>query len=76
MTTPTPTTTKRPYSHRTYVYLTLQTMHPSRRYLGYSTDNGAFYYYTTEAGKNYEDTMLDVATYAKTAGIPYQYVLK
>ena len=49
-------------------------MHPSRRYLGYSPDNGAFYYYTTEAGKNYEDTMLDVAAYAKTAGIPYQYV--
>ena len=28
--------------------------------LGYSTDNGAYYYYLTEVGKDYEQTMLDV----------------
>ena len=29
-------------------------------YLGYWTDNGAFYYYNTVEGKNYQDTMMDV----------------
>ena len=29
-------------------------------YLGYWTDAGAYYYYNTEPGKNYEETMLDV----------------
>eukprot|EP01052_Picozoa_sp_SAG31_P008574 SAG31_NODE_436_length_15717_cov_5.420412_1_plen_1054_part_00 len=45
------------------------------RELGYSTDNGAFYYYHTEAGKTYEDTLLDVHTYSVAARIPYSYVL-
>jgi hypothetical protein len=27
--------------------------------LGYYTDNGAYYYYHTEIGQNYEETMLD-----------------
>jgi hypothetical protein len=48
--------------------LTLQT-------LGYSTDNGAFYYYNTELGKNYEDTMIDVSEYAKSVGLPYKWWL-
>ena len=30
----------------------------SLRYLGYSTDNGAYYYYNTEKGKERETTML------------------
>ena len=29
-------------------------------YLGYWTDNGAYYYYHTEEGKNYQETMMDV----------------
>lgn len=45
------------------------------QYLGYSTDNGAFYYYTTEPGKNYEDTLVDVQSYAEKAGLPYKYIL-
>jgi len=45
------------------------------QYLGYSTDNGAFYYYTTEVGKNYEETMLDIASYATKENIPYRYWL-
>ena len=45
------------------------------QYLGYSTDNGAYYYYTTELGKNYQETMLDVASYAKRENIPYRYWL-
>ena len=32
-------------------------------YLSYWTDNGAYYYYHTEAGKNYQQTMLDVKAY-------------
>jgi len=44
-------------------------------YLGYSTDNGAFYYYFTEHGKNYEDTMIDVKAYADSVGIPYRHWL-
>jgi len=43
--------------------------------LGFSTDNGAFYYYVTEEGKNYEDTLIDVKRYAEAVHIPYHYVL-
>lgn len=32
----------------------------SLQWLGYSTDNGAFYYYVTEPNKTYEQTMVDV----------------
>ncbi|XP_070576650.1 uncharacterized protein [Ptychodera flava] len=42
-------------------------------YIGYWTDGGAFYYYNTEPGKNYEETMLDVKVYTDSAGIPYRY---
>jgi len=45
------------------------------RYLGYSTDNGGYYYYNTPGFKNYEDTMLAVAQYAQTMAIPYRYWL-
>eukprot|EP00039_Didymoeca_costata_P026389 m.15829 g.15829 ORF g.15829 m.15829 type:complete len:770 (+) comp5505_c0_seq1:20-2329(+) len=56
------------------------------KYLGYSTDNGAFYYYQTEdgvpgkrvpptTGKTYEQTLIDVKKYADSEGIPYKYVL-
>ena len=45
------------------------------RYLGYSTDNGAFYYYNTEKGKNYEETMIDIQKYSVQKGIPYKYFL-
>lgn len=45
------------------------------RYLGYSTDNGAYYYYQTEPNKNYEDTLVDVMSYAKAESLPYKYVL-
>ena len=45
------------------------------RYLGYSTDNGAFYYYDGEPNKTMEATLLDVHAYAKAAGLPYKHVL-
>ncbi len=60
------------------------------QYLGYTTDNGAYYYYHTEPNKNYEDTLLDLAEYAKnplnheknqiksisqSQSIPYKYIL-
>lgn len=41
-------------------------------YLGYSTDNGAFYYYKTEDNKNYEQTILDIH---ETAKLPYRQIL-
>ena len=44
-------------------------------YLGYSTDNGAFYYYYTEPGTNYETTILDVKAYADEVGLPYRHWL-
>ena len=43
-------------------------------YLGYWTDNGAFYYYNTEPGKNYETTMLDVVQHLKSERIPVGYL--
>lgn len=48
-------------------------------YLGYATDNGAYYYYNTEKGSDgkpltYEQTLLDVLADAKIRGIPYRYL--
>eukprot|EP01006_Ploeotia_vitrea_P025486 TRINITY_DN58345_c0_g1_i1.p1 TRINITY_DN58345_c0_g1~~TRINITY_DN58345_c0_g1_i1.p1 ORF type:complete len:747 (-),score=77.64 TRINITY_DN58345_c0_g1_i1:102-2342(-) len=43
--------------------------------IGYSTDNGAFYYYHTQTGKNYEETVLDVKKYADSLKLPYKYIL-
>ena len=39
-------------------------------YLQYWTDNGAYYYYSPEPGKNYEETLLDVKNYLDTNNIP------
>lgn len=44
----------------------------TNNYLGYWTDNGAYYYWLTETGKTYQDTMLDVVADFQT--IPYQYL--
>lgn len=41
--------------------------------LGYNTDNGAYYYYNTEPGKNYEDTMSAVRDQHKKIGLPMGY---
>ncbi len=35
----------------------------------------AYYYYLTEQGKNYEQTMLDIAAYAAQESIPYRWLL-
>ncbi|MCC6159635.1 MAG: hypothetical protein IT350_16405 [Deltaproteobacteria bacterium] len=43
-------------------------------YLGYWTDNGAYYYYQTEPGMNEADTLLAVKDDADTRGIPYGYL--
>ena len=40
--------------------------------LTYNTDHGVYYYYLTEKGKDYLDTLLDVHAYAISAGIPYK----
>ncbi|PVD22557.1 hypothetical protein C0Q70_18373 [Pomacea canaliculata] len=43
-------------------------------YLGYWTDNGAYYYYNTEPNKTYQDTMLDVRAYSLQSNVPYRYL--
>ena len=42
---------------------------------GYSTDNGAYYYYETEPNKNYQETMIDVKAYHDRIGLPTKWVL-
>jgi hypothetical protein len=42
------------------------------QYLSYYTDNGAYYYYLTEPGKTYEQTIVDVWEYSRARGIPYR----
>jgi hypothetical protein len=41
--------------------------------LGYWTDNGSYYYYRTEPGMNYHQTLLAVKQYADEQKIPYGY---
>ncbi|XP_046547807.1 uncharacterized protein LOC124257721 [Haliotis rubra] len=44
-------------------------------YLGYWTDNGAYYYYHTEDNTtDYEQTLIDVKSYSDQIGIPYKYM--
>ncbi|GFR90870.1 non-lysosomal glucosylceramidase [Elysia marginata] len=43
-------------------------------HLGYWTDNGAYYYYNTAKGKNYEDTLTDEVAYLKDQGLPVKYL--
>jgi hypothetical protein len=47
----------------------------SLSHLGYTTDNGAYYYYNTEPGKNYQDTILDLHTYLTQENIPVRWIL-
>ncbi|XP_050393125.2 uncharacterized protein LOC126811499 [Patella vulgata] len=46
----------------------------SLNYIGYWTDNGGYYYYNTEPGKNYEQTMLDIKQDMNKTQIPYKYI--
>ncbi|XP_048245471.1 uncharacterized protein LOC125376925 [Haliotis rufescens] len=43
-------------------------------YLGYWTDNGAYYYNVKEKGKNYQDTVLDIKSYIGQVGVPVRYI--
>ncbi|KAK7102304.1 hypothetical protein V1264_020541 [Littorina saxatilis] len=43
-------------------------------YLGYYTDNGAYYYYLSEPHKTYQDTIIDVKANADQIQIPYKYI--
>ena len=47
----------------------------TNNYLGYNTDNGAYYYYQTEANRTYLQTLLDVHAYSKQQQIPYRHAL-
>ncbi|XP_046560817.1 uncharacterized protein LOC124269827 [Haliotis rubra] len=43
-------------------------------YLGYWTDDGAYYFNIPEKGKNYQDTILDINNYIKQLGVPVRYI--
>ncbi|KAK3087626.1 hypothetical protein FSP39_008570, partial [Pinctada imbricata] len=43
------------------------------KYMGYWTNNGGYYYYNTEKGKTYQDTIKELIQYANDTGIPYNY---
>ncbi|ELU14573.1 hypothetical protein CAPTEDRAFT_226975 [Capitella teleta] len=43
-------------------------------YIGYYTDNGAYYYHFKEPGMNYEQTMLAIQEYYTKSEIPYKYL--
>lgn len=45
------------------------------QYLGYTTDNGAYYYYNTVPGMNYQDTIFAIKDYADSLQLPYKYIL-
>lgn len=46
----------------------------TNNYIGFWTDNGAYYYYKTEPGLNYENTLLSEVRYASDNSIPYRYI--
>lgn len=48
--------------------------HFQNDYLGYWTDNGAYYYYNTVKNRTYEQTLYGVYKYSKEARIPYRYL--
>jgi hypothetical protein len=37
--------------------------------------SGAYYYYKTEDGKNYQETILDLKAYTVAANIPIRWIL-
>lgn len=43
-------------------------------YMGYSTDNGAYYYYYTDQFTNYEEVIKAVKKYSVEVGLPYRYM--
>lgn len=45
------------------------------QYIGYTTDNGMYYYYHTEGNTTYQDTLSTVHKYSVANSIPYRYVL-
>lgn len=48
------------------------------QWLGFSTDNGAYYYYgweTTPEFKNYQEVLEGVHAYSIAQGIPYKHIL-
>lgn len=48
----------------------------TQNYLSYWTDNGAYYYFLTEANKTYQDTVFDIMKYYQEQDIPmrsFQY---
>ena len=57
------------HKEREPMYAPLET-----RYVGYSSDNGAFYYYNPLNNGSYEDTFLAVQRYFRQAQIPYRHL--
>ena len=46
---------------------------PTIQYLGYWTDEGAYYYWNPEQQKNYEQTVMDVISNFRSNNIPYRF---
>ena len=47
----------------------------ARKYLGYWTDNGAFYYYNTMPDLNYEDTLVTLKqAFEQDKKMPFHYI--
>jgi hypothetical protein len=44
-------------------------------HLGYSTDNGAYYYYFTEPNMDYETTLGALKNYTMSVGLPVRHIL-
>jgi len=53
-------------------YGTKRPRDPTVEYLQFSTDNGAFYYYQTETGKTYSDTIIHIANASREREIPFR----
>jgi hypothetical protein len=54
-------------------YDTTNTNDIFRSKLGYNTNTGGFYWYNTEPGMNYEETILSVKKYHVSIGVPVRY---
>ncbi|GAB5367539.1 hypothetical protein AAMO2058_001239300 [Amorphochlora amoebiformis] len=46
----------------------------SLTHMGFATDNGAWYYYQTEEGLSYQDTLMAVKEYSERVGVKYRYL--
>ena len=61
------------FSKRYHICFGQTQLHASLKYNYLYLLLGAYYYYLTESGKTYQQTLFDVKTYADKMNIPYRY---